>query len=63
LRSSWTSGMAAVLGAEDCQAVANDVRCFPDSRYCVLSPPTYDFDPASTRLCAGVPVYVGVRFV
>jgi hypothetical protein len=63
LRSSWTSGMATVLGAEDCQAVASDVQCFADSTYCYYSPPTYDFDPASTRICAPIPVYLGVRFV
>ena len=62
LRSSWTSGMAAVLGAEDCQAVASDTQCFAYSMYC-YSPPTYDFDPASTRICVPMPVYIGVRFV
>jgi hypothetical protein len=63
LRSSWTSGMAAVLGAENCQAVASDVQCFAFSTYCYYSPPTYDFDPATTRICAPMPVYIGVRFV
>jgi len=63
LRSSWTSGIAAMLGAEGCQAVTSDVSCFIYSSNCMFSPPTGEFDPTMPDLCTPIPVYIGVRFV
>lgn len=61
LRTSWSTGMASVLAGQDCTRIANELSCF-SSQTCMI-PPAQDFDPATTRICQSVMVYLGVRFV
>lgn len=61
LRSSWSTGMASVFAGQDCVTVANQLNCFA-GQTCMM-PPSGDFDPASTRICQPVLVYIGVRFI
>ena len=63
LRSSWSTGMAAVLAGQNCATVSNQLGCFASSYACLTGPPTSEFDPQSTPICQPVLIYLGVRFV
>ena len=62
LHESWTTGIAAVLAGQDCQAVSSSLEPCSYSSECTSGKPA-EFDPSSLRLCDPILIYLGVRFV
>jgi len=63
LRASWSTGMAELFAGASCSDVANDLDCFTYGQTCTGGGAGTEFDPATTRVCQPVIIYIGVRFV